>query len=108
MLWPRKLELRYWKSTPATVLFVRPVGSPLVKMIPTLDCEKIGWVMRTTDNACPSVVGVGFVMTLSAPMPKPPYSPDNLPPARIVTGTPCTRPMLREKNGLPLLELRSL
>src|SRR5882672_7724539 len=76
-------------------------------MKPNLDSDNIGWVTRTTDRTCPSEFGVLSVRTLSAPISKPPYCPDNLSPTLRLTGVPDARPILREKNGLALLELLS-
>src|SRR5213075_3134204 len=49
-LLPKRFEVRYWKSAPATVLSVSPVGSPLVKTNPSFDSAKIGCVARATDR----------------------------------------------------------
>src|SRR3982074_3680493 len=76
-------------------------------MKPNLDSDNIGWVPRTTDSTWPSEFGVLSVRTLSAPISKPPYCPDNLSPTLRLTGVPDARPILREQNGLELLEVLS-
>src|SRR3954468_18727695 len=76
-------------------------------MKPNFDSANMGWVTRTTDSNCPPEVGVLSVRTLSAPISKPPYCPDNLSPILRLTGVPDERPILREKKGLALLELLS-
>src|SRR5215208_6405806 len=49
-LLPNTLDFRYWKSAPATVLSVSPVGSPLVNTKPNFDSARIGCVARATES----------------------------------------------------------
>ncbi|MNC89558.1 hypothetical protein D3C83_55130 [compost metagenome] len=80
----------------------------MVMMKPNFDSAKIGCVTRAMERIWPSSpAGVLSVKTDSTPTLKPPNSPDSLSPTVRLTGCPCTRPILREKNGRPLFDTRS-
>ena len=98
---PRKRDVWYVKSGPASQLPERPNGSPTVAMKPAEDSSSTFWRIRTTPIVLALCsVSTSRVLTASAPKFSPPTRPLILPPALIGTCSPSMRPMRRLKKGI--------